>query len=171
MKRILLVSILVIAATGLALAYTRRDRGHVQGSGEDEKEIKTLVAKMTEGFNRHDAKALVPLYTADADLVTIQGVWLKGAAEIEKGMQARFDTRLRETTLKTVGVTIRFIKPDVAIVHVRNGSSGLIESNGQKVPPSEELSTRVLIKENGKWRITAFHNTTVRASQSPAPEK
>jgi hypothetical protein len=30
------------------------------------------------------------------------------------------------------------------------------------MPPHTELSVRVLVKDQGVWRITAFHNTIVQ---------
>jgi hypothetical protein len=33
---------------------------------------------------------------------------------------------------------------------------------GQTLPPHQELSIRVLVKDQGAWRITAFHNTILQ---------
>ena len=56
-------------------------------------------------------------------------------------------------------MAVRFIRPDVALAHVTNEFSGLVSPDGQTLPPHRELSTRVLVKDDGAWRITAFHNT------------
>lgn len=52
----------------------------------DEAAIKSVIAATTEMFNRHDAKGFVQYYTHDADLVTVRGEVMKGAAEIEAGL-------------------------------------------------------------------------------------
>jgi uncharacterized protein (TIGR02246 family) len=132
------------------------------GRGEDEEAIRKLVRDMTDGFNRHDARAATAMYTADADLVTVRGERFRGAAELERGLASIFETRARSATLTTQALTIRFIRPDVALVHVTNELGGLVATDGQHVPAHEELSVRVFVKEGGAWRVAAFHNTIVR---------
>ena len=50
----------------------------------------------------------------------------------------------------------------MALAHVTNELSGLVGPEGQTLPPHQELSIRVLVKDRGVWRITAFHNTIVQ---------
>jgi uncharacterized protein (TIGR02246 family) len=100
--------------------------------------------------------------TPDAQLVTVRGESMKGVAAIEKGLTTIFQTRGRNVTLKTLDVAVRFIRPDVALAHVTNQLSGLVSPEGQTLPPHQELSIRVLVKDQGVWRITAFHNTILQ---------
>ena len=99
----------------------------------DEDAIKQVIATTTEAFSRHDAKAWVKFCTPDARLVTVRGESMNGVREIEKGL----------TT-------------------VTNQLSGLVNPEGQTLPSHQELSIRVLVKDQGAWRITAFHNTIVQ---------
>jgi hypothetical protein len=39
------------------------------------------------------------------------------------------------------------------------------------MPPHQERSIRVVVKEQGKWLTTAFHNTIVREAEPLAPTK
>ena len=57
-----------------------------------------------------------------------------------------------------------FIRPDVAIVHVTNQISGFLATDGATEAPHNESSIRVFQKDNGIWRVSAFHNTSVAAS-------
>lgn len=132
------------------------------GTRNDEEAVKAVTAATTDAFTRHDAKAWVTFCTPDAQLVTVRGESMKGIAEIEKGLTTIFKTRGRNVTLKTRDVTVRFIRPDVALVHVTNELSGLLSPEGQTVPPHQELSIRVLVKDQGVWHITAFHNTILQ---------
>ena len=120
------------------------------------------MAATTDAFSRHDAKAWVKFCTPDAQLVTVRGESMKGIAAIEKGLTTIFQTRGRDVRLKTLDVTVRFIRPDVALAHVTNELSGLVSPEGQTLPPHQELSIRVLVKDQGVWRITAFHNTILQ---------
>lgn len=170
MKRPLIMSILTFA-TGLAVSSTTTVMAQSAGSRDDEEAIRQIIAAMTEGFNKHDAKAATRMYTSDADLVTVRGEVMKGAAEMEKGLAAIFAARAKEARLHILDVAIRFIRPDVAIAQVTTALSGLVSPDGQQLPAHRELSMRVFVKDGGTWRVTAFHNTMVRPFGSPPPQQ
>ena len=132
------------------------------GSRPEEDAIRAVIAGTTDAFNAHDAKAWIRFCTPDAQLVTVRGESTKGMAEIEQGLAAIFQTRGREAVLKTSNVSVRFIRADVALAHVINEMSGVISMDGAKQPPHKELSIRVLVKDQGVLRITAFHNTILQ---------
>lgn len=150
----------VIACFGFAKAA----RAQLQGTPEDLAAINAVVVEVTEGFNKRDAVAVSGLYTSDAEFTNVLGMTAKGTAEIEKFLALAFRTRLKAATLKTMDVTVRFIRRDVAVVHVTSQLSGFLNPNGSTEPPHSEISIRVFQKENGIWRMGAFHNTTVAAT-------
>ena len=121
-----------------------------------------MIAATTDAFSRHDASGWVKFCTPDAQLVTVRGESMKGIAAIEKGLTTIFQTRGRSVRLQTLDVAVRFIRPDVALAHVTNELSGLLGPDGQTLPAHQELSIRVLVKDQGVWRITAFHNTILQ---------
>ena len=133
--------------------------------------IRQVITGTTTAFNRHDAKAFASYYTPDAWVVTVRGESMAGTAEIEKQLTAIFQSRAKSATLRTLDVSIRFIRPDVAVAHVLNELSGLKSPSGESLPAHRELSIRVLVKNAGAWRVAAFHNTMVRpfgSESSPA---
>lgn len=168
MRRTLL---LLLAITGFVSGHSVTCDAQSQGSHEDEEAIKKVIAGTTDAFNRHDAKAFASFYTPDAELVTVRGERMRGAAEIEKGLAAIFATRAKAVALTTLDTTVRFIRPDVAVAHVTNELSGLVSPGGEQLPAHRELSIRVLVKERGRWLVTAFHNTMVRPFEPPARAK
>ena len=129
---------------------------------KDEEAIRNVILQMTEGFNKHDAKAATQMYTSDADFVNVRGDKYTGAEEIQQKLGAIFLTRAKQATLKTLNVSVRFVNPELAIAHVTNELSGLVDSTGVTLPSHQELSVRVFIKESDNWRVTAFHNTLIR---------
>jgi len=135
---------------------------------EDEDAIRKVIAVMTEAFNHHDAAGATRMYGEAAWLVTVRGEVMDGRAKMEKGLASIFATRARNATLRTLDVSIRFIRPDVALAHVANELSGLVAQDGQALPAHEELSLRVFVKEDGAWRVEAFHNTMIRPFGAPA---
>ena len=154
LSRLMLITALHIAPCIAASAQSPDTR--------TEEAIKSLMLQTTDAFNKHDAKAWAQFCTPDAQLVTVRGESMKGVAEIEKGLAAIFETRGRRATLRTLDIAVRFIRPDVALVHLTNEMSGVISADGQQQPSHHELSIRVVVKEREVWRITAFHNTIVQ---------
>lgn len=156
----LLRIVLPLAIVGLAVGCAKSERIAMQGHREDEEAIKRVITDMTDAFNRHEPDA--SLFTSDADFVNVNGTWLRGAVEIDRGRKARFETVLKEASIKLLDIRIRFIRPDVAIAHVTNETSGIVVPGGQRLPVQQELNIRVFTKDNGRWLVTAFHNTSVR---------
>ncbi len=159
MKHLLRIALRLVAV-GLVVGCATSERITMPGHHEDEEAIKRVIMDMTDAFNRHEPDA--SLFTNDADFVNVNGIWLRGGAEIEQGRKARFETVLKEARIRLLDIRIRFIRPDVAIAHVTNETSGMVLPGGQKLPVQQELNIRVLTKENGRWLVAAFHNTSVR---------
>jgi uncharacterized protein (TIGR02246 family) len=141
-----------------------------QASG-DEKTIRRIVAEMTEGFNRHDARAATCMYAANADFVSVRGEAAAGSGEIEEKLAAIFATRAGGAVLTTLDVKVRFVRPDVALVHVLNELSGLVAPDGEKLPSHRELSLRVFTRDGKTWRVAAFHNTMQRPFAAAVPPR
>ena len=154
---------LLMLITGLYIAfYSATASAQSPATRAEEDAIKAVMVQTTDAFNRHDAKAWAGFCTPDAQLVTVRGESMKGAAEIEKGLAAIFETRGRRAALKMLDVAVRVIRPDVALVHLTSEMSGVTSTDGQQQPAHRELSIRVVVREAGVWRITAFHNTIVQ---------
>jgi uncharacterized protein (TIGR02246 family) len=75
--------------------------------------------------------------------------------------RARFASALKNASIRVIDTKIRFVRPDVALVHVTHEIRGMLNSDGKELPSHGELSLRVFVKEHGKWLMIAFHNTTL----------
>ena len=113
---------LVFVTVFLSVSFLQR-QATALGNGEDEQAIRQVIAAMDDAFNAH--KPDVSLFARDADFVNVNGTWLKGASDIESGRRAAFETRLKHARTKSLEVRIRFIRPDVAIVHVTSETDGI----------------------------------------------
>lgn len=166
------VSIAICAAVLLTLACrpSPRPENPAQATAEDEAAIRSIALARVESFNRHEPP-LSGSFTADADFVNIYGMWRKGPAEIESRQKERMETVLKDAQIKVLDLRIRFIRPDVAIVHELHEMRGMRDDSGELLPPHQEHGIRVFLKEQDKWLITAFHNTIVRPTQTAAPAK
>jgi uncharacterized protein (TIGR02246 family) len=159
-----------IVAVSLATLGTASMSGAQQaGSNEDEAAIRKVIVEMTDGFNDHDGNAATRMYTPDARFVSVRGDMMTGQAAIEKGLSAILTSRAKNAAQRTMDVTVRFIRPDVALANVTNELRGLVTPDGHALPSHRELSLRVFVKDAGVWQIAAFHNTMV-APFSPPPK-
>ena len=154
-------AVLMCATAWLGLATV--SPAQVQGAPEDVEAINAILAENVVALNKHDPVAASRQYMVDAEFTNVAGIHVRGGAEIEKFLAAGFTTRLKAASWKPVNTTIRFIRPDVAIVHVTSEISGFLDPDGSTAPPHNELSIRVFQKDSGIWRVAAFHNTRVVA--------
>jgi uncharacterized protein (TIGR02246 family) len=133
----------------------------IMGAAEpanDESAIRALEVQQQEAWNHHDAKAYAALFTEDGDCVNVVGWWWKGRAEIEKKLTNAYVYVFSESVLKIGEVTVRFLEPNSAIVHVRWNMTGARTPQG--VPtPQQGIQTQLVQKQSGKWLIAAFQNT------------
>ncbi len=125
----------------------------------EETDVKQLVQQLQEAWNAHDAKAFAAPFAADADYVVINGTKIKGREEIEKGHAGIFATIYKDSHNVATIRGIRFLRQDVAIIHVEWNLEHSLDGERRK---SRAMNTIVATKENGKWSTVAFHNTPIQ---------
>jgi uncharacterized protein (TIGR02246 family) len=161
MARTLMVA--TIAAMLLSVPNRAPARDVMKGGlSAEEAELKTTLLQIIERFNRHELRPPEsPGFTADADFVNVEGRWMKGVDEIRQGHRAESTTSLRDAKVELIELDIRFIRPDVAVVHQLHLMTGSRRPDGTLLPPHKQITTRILVKERGEWITTAFQNTRV----------
>ncbi len=152
MKVIVLVS---LAACALAVA-ARASGIIVAESAADETSIRENVRQLEEGWNRKSGALFARPFAEDADYVVINGLHINGRAAIDKGHQRIFDTVYKESVLRLTVERVRFLRPDVAIVH-----AAAHLKVGQGAAARDARITLVMSKEKEGWKIVAFQNTQV----------
>jgi uncharacterized protein (TIGR02246 family) len=124
----------------------------------DEAALRENVKQMETGWNTKSGALFAKPFAEDADYVVINGMYIKGRATIASAHQRIFDTIYKDTTISLTVKQVRFLRPDVAVVHVA----------GHRAGPTKELTqdamlTLVMTKEKQGWVIAAFQNTGVAA--------
>ena len=134
---------------------------HAQNSHvTDEAAIRENVKLLETGWNTKSGALFAKPFAEDADYVVINGMYIKGRAIIEKAHQQIFDTIYKDTTVTVLVRQIRFLRPDVAVVH-----AGAQRRGPTKALEQEAVLTLVMTKEKEGWTIAAFQNTGVVARQ------
>ncbi|WP_063004873.1 SgcJ/EcaC family oxidoreductase [Nocardia salmonicida] len=120
----------------------------------DNLDIRALVQRGQDAWNRGDGAAYGACFTADATDVTFVGTVYHGGVEIGRAHQALFDSFLKGTRLTVQILEIRRYGSDTAIVVTRGESS---KGDAKKLG---KLATYTVIRDaDGQWRIAAVQKT------------
>ncbi|MEU8797357.1 SgcJ/EcaC family oxidoreductase [Spirillospora sp. NPDC048819] len=123
----------------------------------DSTEIRALLDRAQDAWNRGDGAAYGSCFTADATDITYVGTVYNGAGEIGRAHQVLFDSFLRGTRLTLEIVDIRRCGPDAAVVVTRGEVA--------KRTPGElgKLATYTVVRgADGRWLIAAVQKTKHR---------
>lgn len=125
-------------------------------AASDRKAIERSVKNYEDAWNRHDPAGLANCYDSLATWVNWFGAYYIGRKDIRYHYEITHGSYLKDTHYYTRAVEdITFVKPDVAIAHVRTSLSGDSRYPGQVF---EFRRTIVLEKEEGQWLIIAGQN-------------
>jgi uncharacterized protein (TIGR02246 family) len=158
MKKTYLVAA-ACAASLLAAGLTHAQDGKKPPPSADELAVRAIPQQMADGWNAGSGKGFAAPFALNADYVVVNGMHIKGHPAIEAGHQQIFDTIYKGSKNEATVVGVRFLRPDVALLHTR----WKLKVGGEE---ANAISTIVATKENGKWTVAAFQNTPV---QGPPP--
>ena len=150
----------LFAVAVVAFMFINVPANKTQNSSKDEAAIRQVVQQVQDGWNAHAGKAFAAPFALDADYVVVNGMNMKGRETIEKGHTAIFSTIYKDSRNAGTVKSIRFLRPDVAVVHVE---WNLEFRAGGETRKGHAMNTMVMTKDSGRWSITAFQNTPVQA--------
>lgn len=123
--------------------------------------IRAIEARWEAAWNRHDIPGMIELFAPGADVVNLAGEWFHGRGEFARSLETLHAAKVKGGVWKTESVEIRFLAPDVAIVHVFFHSSGERNPDGTPIPPRRGIFTRVEERRGGRWLIVASQATKI----------
>ena len=126
-------------------------------SKSDMSALEALPEKWIKFWNMHNIDSLSTLLQKDADLVTVPGTLLKGRESFIKDHSIKFSTIFKESALTSDTIIIKYVKPDLAIIHFGWGISGDFDRQGKKQEIRHGIGTWVAIKEKNNWEILISH--------------
>lgn len=145
-----------ISLMTLALIFTHQGVVAQVDTTNDKEAIKQLVTNYENAWNRHDSKGLADNYDNNATWVNWFGAYYIGKEDIQNHYQIVHTTYFKSSQYYTRTIEdIIFVKPDVAISHIRTGLSGDTRFPGQTF---EFRRTIILTKKDGTWLILAGQN-------------
>jgi uncharacterized protein (TIGR02246 family) len=142
-------------------------------SSPDETAVRNIIQEEIAAWNAGDAAAYSRHFAEDGTFTNIRGQFFTGRQAFIERHDYIFKGQFRRSTLKQDIVSLKFVRPDVAVVEVLTSVTGFQKlSPGTSADAKGCLRTRllqVLVKEKSEWKIVAYHNTDVK-SDVPTPE-
>ncbi len=146
----------LLAACALGLTGTRASASETRTAARDDAAIRENVRTLEEGWNRKSGELFARAFAEDADYVVINGMHIRGRAQIAASHQRIFDTFYEESTVSFKVEQVRMLRADVALVHV---AAHLTRPGGDR----DARITLIMTREGATWSIAAFQNTLVEA--------
>lgn len=126
----------------------------------DEEAVHKLPQAFCDAWAKHDGHELAKLMAEDVDFVTVATTYLHGRSDFEKFHSRLLSGRFKDSTNTVLQSTVRFLRPDMAVVHW----SWKIESDRSfdgtlRQEPRFGMMTMVAEKKNGNWLVVVAQNT------------
>lgn len=134
----------------------------------DDTRIRELFQAFMQAWTDNDARAFGALFTDDSDYVSYDGTIARGRQRHEHNHDLLFRGVLADSALVGDLESIRYVTPDVAVVH---GTASVLMPWRRRLPRRRlSRQTIVLVRTSAGWRISAIHNGRVRPVGIPAPD-
>src|ERR671910_2275273 len=132
----------------------------------DEQAVRDLYTELMDGWNQGSGAAFAAPFAEDGDLVAFDGTHFKGREQIAPFHQELFDRWMKGTRLVGEVKGVRFLGPDVAVMHAVGGT--VMRGKSEPSPERDSIQTLVATRVGGRWRFAAFQNTRVRRMSEDA---
>ncbi|MBL8780707.1 MAG: SgcJ/EcaC family oxidoreductase [Alphaproteobacteria bacterium] len=139
---------------------------------EGDRALRALVARCEAAWNAGDAHAWAANMAEDVYLTSVLGDRYHGRDLLESGHRYVFDTIYKDSKIALTVEAIRFVRPDVALVHLHQRlmsrlPPGAAASTARQRLMSEEMhetqarASLLVVKDGGSWQVLSFQNTGI----------
>ncbi len=119
----------------------------------DEDMIRARTDEFEQAVLNADVKAIGALFVDDADLVDQAGNMHHGRMAIEERYQKLFEGPYKGAQGSLEIASIRFVRPDIAVIDGTYELTGLKSAEGQDLPAVKGRFTNVSVKQNDQWML------------------
>ena len=131
----------------------------------EERALHGMVYQLEAAWNAADSASFASLFAENADFIHILVGYYTGRAAIEAGHRMIFGTIYKGSSVRFSVEKIRFFRPDVAIIFLRQF---LQFREGGVAGDLEARPTIIAEKADGIWRIAVLQNTRITEAGGPA---
>lgn len=158
MKTLLLIA---MTAFSFSLGFSQQ---------QEEQAIHQVVETMIGGWNTGSGEQFASVFTDDHDFVVWNGYYFTGMNRGQNAAnhQGIFDTMYRDTKNHAVVDKIRFIRKDLALIHIL---AAITPKADARPKDPQVLISAILEKQAGSWKILSFHNLDLEVFQNEGMKK
>ena len=133
----------------------------------DDAAVRQVVAGFSDGWNRHDARAMCAAVADDVRWVSWRGEVSENRKEVEENHAALFADLYKNTNRTDVVKSIRYLGPELASVDDFWTMTGARTREGADWPYRAGYATFLMAKRNGRWMVIVSHTADFNA-KAPA---
>lgn len=141
---------------------------HAQTAFLPQSETDAIILKFQDAyadtFDRRDAKGMSALLTENATLQNEWGDVVQGRTKIEAALVRLMANLPAGEKLKDTSLTSQAVAPDVIV------SQGTSQRSRPNIAPVQMFFTRVLVRQDGQWRLAATQIARPSAMPNPASQ-
>jgi len=130
----------------------------------DEGAVSAVGEEVIAAWNAHDMARFARVFREDAEFVNVYGAWWTGRRRIEAEHVSTHAAVFRKSRLSAIEMHVKFLRSDVASLHMRWDLVGLIAPDGTEVAPRKGVLVCVLVRERCGWQIAVGQNTDIVAA-------
>ena len=142
----------IIATFGIVIV------AHAQTKA-DEDAVRAIPRLMCDAWAKHDAHEMAKFMADDVDFVTVGATWFHGRSDYEKYHTRLLSGRFKESKNTVLETMVRFLRPDLALLHFSWAIEGDKNADGSARPKRFGLMTMLAEKQKGTWLVIAAQNT------------
>jgi uncharacterized protein (TIGR02246 family) len=136
----------------------------------DEEAVRQLPQAFCDAWTKHDGHELAKIMADDVDFVTVATAYLHGKADFEKFHVRLLSGRFKDATKTPLQTTVRFLGPDIAVVHWSWKIERDKNADGSSRQPRFGMMVMVAEKRAGSWLVVVGQNTIALLGVPPELE-
>src|SRR6266852_7798617 len=134
----------------------------------DDEAARELPQAFANAWAKHDGHGLAKIMADDVDFVTVATTYLHGRSDFEKFHTRLLSGRFKESTITPLQTTVRFLRPDMAVIHWSWKIEGDRNMDGTaRQQPRYGMMTMVAEKRSGTWLVAVAQNTNAALGLPP----
>jgi uncharacterized protein (TIGR02246 family) len=152
------------------LAFIAAGSGIHAQNDADEAAVRKVPQAFAEAWATRDAHQLAKTMAEDVDFVNVGAVWLHGRSDFERYHVRLLSGRFGEATLTPLETAVRFLRPDLAVLHWSWRIQGDRGEDRMLRNPRLGMFTMIVEKRGGAWLVVVAQNTNQIAGPNPELE-
>ena len=163
----LMAIVLLLLAVPLTISVAHANAAEDAVHGSDDAAVRQVVAGFSDGWNRHDARAMCASVAEDVRWVGWRGDIYQIRKEVEDNHAMLFADLYKNTHRTDIVKSVRYLAPDLASVDDFWSMTGARTRDGAAWPYREGYANFLMAKRAGRWMIVVSHTADFNA-KAPA---